>query len=75
MNGPSAYPDLQWRCVVSQVIRYLQKKKSPRLATVLEQDVPDAPENVVDMSFKERKPKHAPEQQRSNLGAVWLCCA
>mmetsp|Transcript_35727 Transcript_35727/g.93386 ORF Transcript_35727/g.93386 Transcript_35727/m.93386 type:complete len:1264 (-) Transcript_35727:548-4339(-) len=36
---------------LEEVIHYLQRKKSPRLATVLEAEVPEAPAGVVDTSL------------------------
>ena len=41
---------MDFRGALEEVIRYLQKRKSPRLATVLEADVPEAPEGVVTKS-------------------------
>lgn len=51
---------------LEEVIRHLQRKKSPRLATVLEADVPDAPENVTEVIATPSHLTNVPES-RSNL--------
>lgn len=60
---------MDFRGALEEVIRYLQKRKSPRLATVLEADVPEAPEGV---ATKSAAPSHAAtkaaaKQTRSTL--------
>eukprot|EP00038_Savillea_parva_P002259 m.112345 g.112345 ORF g.112345 m.112345 type:complete len:1310 (-) comp10779_c2_seq1:47-3976(-) len=52
---------------LEDVISSLQRKKNPRLATVLEADVPEAPAGVVDTALRHGRTAHHIGKARSNL--------
>lgn len=52
---------------LEEVIAYLQRKKSPRLASVLEAEVPEAPDGVVDSALHHPSASRQSGPKRSNL--------